>query len=469
MLPKGEIKYPPRPGDTIIRIDPQKHEKDIFGISQEDPGYSWYGTLTGYEDAPVPLDVEKIPMHTAVFGTTGSGKSYDTGNLIEKFMKIKASKKHIVSFPMIVIDANGDYIDYANFLNENHEDYLKSTKGKLEENPFKPVSWIKRFVFPHVILKNPNLSREEPIGIDLDVLSSQELAETIIMYYKGTIEGSEIQLGGIKTLLDQMELDGEESIHKLFADKDRFEELLQNLDKLTKSNKIAIQSKKAIERAINKFMEIEEKYQLLSTESKLTNKEFIDEITRSGGIAVLDFSEDGATGVEIQTKQLVMTYLASLLFREFTKYKITDKSRYLIFLIEEAQNFIPSPSYPVGSSLAKNKLSLIATQGRKFGLSLCLITQRPSFVDKIVLSMCNTFFIHRISPEDVSYVNSITGGLPSAVGSRLTRLNQGEMIFTGQMNKVPFPLLLHIPNDRLVKHKAGTTNVMSTLVDLRRN
>ena len=54
-------------------------------------------------------------MHMAVFGTTGSGKSYDTGSLIEKFMNIKVSDVHAVSFPMVIIDANGDYTDYANY------------------------------------------------------------------------------------------------------------------------------------------------------------------------------------------------------------------------------------------------------------------------------------------------------------------------------------------------------------------
>lgn len=163
-----------------------------------------------------------------------------------------------------------------------------------------------------------------------------------------------------------------------------------------------------------------------------------------------------------------MTYLATLLFNKFSNYKIREKSRYLIFLIEEAQNFIPDKSYPVGSSLAKNKLSLIATQGRKFGLSLCIVTQRPSFIDKIVLSMCNTFYIHRISPDDVSYVRSVTGGLPESIGRRLTRLNQGELIVTGQMNRVPFPLLIKIPfKERIVEHTQGTTEVVNTLSKLR--
>ena len=56
-----------------------------------------------------------------------------------------------------------------------------------------------------------------------------------------------------------------------------------------------------------------------------------------------------------------MTYIVTA-FNEFTKYKIEEDGRYLIFLIEEAQNFAPDTSYPCGSSLAKNKLSLIATR-----------------------------------------------------------------------------------------------------------
>lgn len=82
--------------------------------------------------------------------------------------------------------------------------------------------------------------------------------------------------------------------------------------------------------------------------------------------------------------------------------------------------------------------------------------------------MCNTFFIHRISPDDVSYVRTATGGLPSSLETRLTRLTQGHMIVTGQMNKLPFPLMISIPKtDRIVPHPMGTTDVISTLKKLR--
>jgi len=458
-LPHKEITYPPRPGDKVLKIDLEEHSEDIFGISRDKPGYVWFGSLFGYKNFPIPLDIEKIPMHMAVFGTTGSGKSFSTGALLEKFMGIKADKYRSVSFPMMIIDANGDYIEYAN--------YFK--KGEVDER-IRPVGWVKRFVFPHVADENPELKGEPLIAVDMDRLSAKEMAETIVMFHKGSLEGADLQISGMTTLFEYLK-EEYSSLHEIFVDEDLYKELINELREFD-TNKIAAPTKPAIERAFEKFREIDKSYSILSAKhrSELTEDSFIDDITENGGIAIIDFSEEGATGVDLQVKQLVMTYLASLLFNKFAKYKIENKTRYLIFLIEEAQNFIPDKSYPISSSLAKNKLSLIATQGRKFGLSLCIVTQRPSFIDRIVLSMCNTFFIHRISPDDVSYVRKATGGLPSSLEARLTSLSQGQMIVTGQMNKLPFPIMLNVPEDvRIVPHPAGTTEVLSTLKKLREN
>jgi len=239
-------------------------------------------------------------------------------------------------------------------------------------------------------------------------------------------------------------------------------------DAINKDDEIAYQSRPAIIRALRKFKDDVEGMKLLSHESPLKEKRTVDQLTRLGNVAIVDFSAEAAPGVDLPMKQLVMTYLATLLFDEFTQYRIHNEDRYLLFVIEEAQNFCPDPTYPIATSLAKTKLSAIATQGRKFGLSLCLISQRPSFVDRIVLSMCNTFFIHRISPEDVSFVRSVTGGLPPTLLPRLTKLTQGEMIVTGQMPTVPFSLVISVPKEeRKVAHRAGTTEVVKNLERLR--
>jgi DNA helicase HerA-like ATPase len=462
-LPRADIRNPPQPGDPVLRLDPIEHGKEIFGVAQEDPYHIWYGSLIGYEGrAPVPLNIENLPMHMAIFGVTGSGKSFDAGVLIERLANIPVRNGRI-SYPLIVVDAHGDYIDYAQY----------TTSGK----KLYEASWVRRYVFPKAItLESRNLGIARPIGINLDLLPQRELAEIIILYYKGTTEGAELQIDALDTLFNTMKDNEYNSIQEIFLY--YFKDLENTLDKEISSDIISTPTKSAVRRALNSFKAIESEYKLLSTESDLQKAEisggkiqkvqFVEEITREGGVVILDFSANGAPGVDLKTKQLIMTYLASLLFEQFTNYKIKNEERYLLFIIEEAQNFCPDKSYPISTSLAHAKLSAIATQGRKFGLSLCLISQRPSFVDRIVLSMCNSFLIHRISPEDVTFVKSITGGLPASLATKLTTLDRGNIILCGQMNTVPFPLLIHVAhNERMVEHTIGKTNVCETLAKLR--
>ncbi|MEM2125658.1 MAG: ATP-binding protein [Candidatus Methanosuratincola sp.] len=447
----NEITIPPHPGDYVYRIDPKTAREEIFGVREGESGIIWFGTQAGYKGSPVPLDVEAIPMHMAIFGVTGSGKSFDTGALIEKLVSIPAAANRAVSFPMLVIDAHGDYLEYAKY----------RAGGK----DLGAVDAVTRYVFPDAwrrLRATKPVEKLEPIGINLDDLEPRDLAELVVQYYGGA--GSELQIHGLERTFVEM-LDGGWKLSALLTS--GYEQLTAQIKKKPASE-IHDAAKSAILRALSKFKEAEDKHQLFSQESPLQDKKWVDELTRQGNLAIVDFSAEGAPGVELPMKQLVMTYLAAVLFASFTRYKVQGEDRYLLFVIEEAQNFCPDPSYPVGATLAKTKLSAIATQGRKFGLGLCLISQRPSFVDGIVLSMCNTFFIHRVSPEDVSFVRTVTGGLPPGLLARLTKLSRGEIIITGQMSKVPFPLVVRVEKEeRKVPHRAGTTEVVRNLARLR--
>ena len=73
--------------------------------------------------------------------------------------------------------------------------------------------------------------------------------------------------------------------------------------------------------------------------------------------------------------------------------------------------------------------------------------------------MLNTFIIHRVSPEDLGYLNRILGGLPKVFKDKLTNLETGVAVISGQMLPVSFPILVRIPGERKVKPKIGTTNV----------
>lgn len=459
---KKDIRFPPKPGDKVLTINPEENLEEIFKIKRNDAGFIWYGSLSGYKNVPLPLTIENIPMHMAVFGVTGSGKSYDTGALIEKLANIPAASddSKYVSYPMLIIDANGDYSDYYEKFNNKNLPPSKRGVGI--------VGNIKKFVFE----KSPSLLDKtqtgiEKIGIDLDSLDPRDLSKLIITYYKNQVDDSSaLSISLLERIFSDLIEDGE-SITNFFSSVEKFNELRRYLNTRGRETDVeaTVQTIRAAKRALNRFYELERIYELFSSKSELKDIKFVDNLVNNRSIYIIDFSADGAPGVSIEAKQFVMGYLAAQLYKRFTDYKINPKehTRYCIFLIEEAQNFCPGKSYPIGSSMAHNVLSKIATQGRKFGLSLCLVSQRPSFLDRIIVSMCNTFFIHRISPEDISFVKSVTGGLPESLERKLTNLHKGEVIVTGQMTTVPFAFLIKI-HGRTVPHTAGETKVLESLI-----
>lgn len=446
-----EVTYPPRPGDRVELIDPDRDYAAIFDTTTNE-GLVQLGSLAGYQNLPIPLRVDNIPMHFAIFGVTGSGKSFTTGALIEKLLHIPAQNNIVVSYPMIVVDANGDYLNYA--------------RPQAAQPAEWSCGWVRRFVFPKKFISMHTEPGEavEQIGISLDELGYRDVAELILLYYRGSATDlSAIQIAQLEQLLVTFNDDKGISPNQVFSNDAHFQEFIATLQGLG-GDVMNASAKQAAVRALRTFRNRMEDEQLLSAHSAMREPDFTHRLTTDRAVVILDFSGDGAPGVDLPTKQLVIACLASMLYKQFTEYKIHGDQRYLLFLIEEAQNFCPGPQYPVGSHLARVKLMSIATQGRKFGLSLCLVSQRPSFLDPVVLSMCNSFIVHRLALEDVDFVGRASGGLPPSMRSRLTSLRRGEFILAGQMATVPFALKGFVrETDRHVEHVAGTTNVVDDL------
>ncbi|MEM4177969.1 MAG: ATP-binding protein [Candidatus Caldarchaeum sp.] len=460
-LSKGreEIRYPPLAGDNVSLIkDVKKLAPEIFGVKEEDMIIE-YGTLVGYEDLPVMLDVQALPMHLAVFGITGSGKSFNVGALIEQLSNIrwKKARKH---FPILAIDPNGDYVDYWEHFIVNGKlgaypqviRYVFSLKGVTQTLPKKCTN------DPNIYLRLFNIDLNEFKA------SPRDLAEAIIVYYAGDVAGRELQASNLGALLHHMIYKGMVAdLNALFSNQKLFENLKNLLGNPPEGISIHEQTARAIERQLDTFKrDIIDNYQLISKAHPFTGST-VDELVKKGGLAVIDFTVNGAPGYPLYLKQFTVYYIAYVLFKRFVAYKQQeDLQRSLLFVIEEAQNYCPNlAEYRIGYSLARDVLQQIATQGRKFGLCLCLLTQRPSFVDPVIISMCNTFIIHRIAPGDESFVRRVTGGLPSSLERKLTKLETGYAIITGQAVKSGLPVLAHIrPDiDRIVEQKAGTVEI----------
>jgi uncharacterized protein len=88
----------------------------------------------------------------------------------------------------------------------------------------------------------------------------------------------------------------------------------------------------------------------------------------------------------------------------------------------------------------------VITEGRKFGVGLLLVSQRPSRLDETTLSQCNSFLVLRlVNPRDQSFVEKVMENLSKADSRLLPGFGPGEGIISGQA--VRFPLVVRIQFD----------------------
>ena len=137
----------------------------------------------------------------------------------------------------------------------------------------------------------------------------------------------------------------------------------------------------------------------------------------------------------------------------------------IVIVLEEAQNYIAEKD----DSVAKRVFERIAREGRKFGVSLVVSSQRPAELSKTVLSQCNSFIIHRLqNPEDQKYVRGLVSSASADILDQLPVLPQRHAIITGDCVRTPIQVRVDnvspTPNSHdpeFVKNWLDKNNVIS--------
>lgn len=110
----------------------------------------------------------------------------------------------------------------------------------------------------------------------------------------------------------------------------------------------------------------------------------------------------------------------------------------VVIALEEAQNYIPENNQKDRDSISRKVFERIAREGRKYGLSLLVSSQRPSELSKTVLSQCNSFIVHRIqNPDDQTYIRKLVSAANSEILSQLPTLPQQHVIIMGDCVRTP--------------------------------
>ncbi len=352
------------------------------------------GAFVGYlefREIPIHLNINKfVTKHACILAKTGAGKSYTVGVLIEEMLD--------KGIPLLVIDPHGEY---SSLKQENNNPFeleklsnfnLHSKTYKMQVQEYGDVS-INKDLKP-LKLKD-NFTPQELVNLFPRLTSTQQS----ILY-------SAIQ--------DLDEVNFENLTEKLrFVDNNAKFTILSVIDYLKKTNL----------------------FSLFPTD--------YNEIIRTGKLSIINLK-----GIEPEIQQIIVYKLLKDLFQLRKQNKISP----FLCIIEEAHNYIPEKH--IGEAKSSSIIRTIASEGRKFGLGLCVVSQRPALIEKNVLSQCNTQIILKVTnPNDLKAITSSAEGLTYNAENDIKNLPVGTAMITGF---VEMPIFVNI---RPRKSKHGGTSI----------
>jgi DNA helicase HerA-like ATPase len=166
-------------------------------------------------------------------------------------------------------------------------------------------------------------------------------------------------------------------------------------------------------------------------------------------ITIIDIS-----GVPSEIVDVVVSVLCRLIF-EFAVWGDRKRTPPILLVCEEAHRYVPREDQQ-GFAPTRRSISRIAKEGRKYGLALCLVTQRPAELSISSLSQCNTIFALRLGNEhDLEFVRHAVPDSSRWMIDSLPALNTQEALVLG--DGVPVPM--HIRFDQLdAEHRPASTS-----------
>ena len=169
-----------------------------------------------------------------------------------------------------------------------------------------------------------------------------------------------------------------------------------------------------------------------------------DQSDKQGGVKIVDFSE-----VPSDMLPLIISLVAKLVF-SIQQWTPTESRHPIALFCDEAHLYIPErQSSSGGEAFAVEMFERIAKEGRKYGVGLVVISQRPSEVNRTVLSQCNNLVAMRLTNGDDQAV--VRRLLPDSLGGfsdLLPVLDTGEALVIGDASLLPTRVRIQRPNSQ---------------------
>jgi DNA helicase HerA-like ATPase len=358
-------KSPFSPGDKVFKAD-EMLIKQTLGLMRGDV---YIGLLEG-QNIRVNLDANNlVQKHCSILAKTGAGKSYTSGVILEELLE--------KDVPLLIIDPHGEY-GTLKFPNQEKP-------GMFERYGISPKGYGDR-----VTIYTPASKTLNPSADLLFRLNGINLGVKDLMQFFSD-EHSQTQTGILF-----------EAVSKLKVEKTKYtiEDIIFEVG----------QNKSKIKWNVISKLETLKETGILS--DKATT---ISDLVQDGRASIIDMK-----GVNPDLQALIVAKLCGDLF-EARKLNTVPPC---MVVLEEAHNFCPEKG--LGGTVSSDILRTIASEGRKFGLGLMVVSQRPARVDKNILSQCNTQIIMKVTnPNDLQAISKGLEGISSEVVDDIKRLSPG--------------------------------------------
>jgi len=394
---------------------------ELKGVFAEFNRYDFaFGSPAQADDQRAYINVDRFfGQHIAVVGTTGCGKSCTVVSMLQQAIK-KYPNTHI-----IVLDLHGEYA--AAF----PDDVLLIDAEKVE--------------LPYWVL---NFEEFQDLTVDLNEMTAKNqitvLHDALVRAREGTVGEEKCRVGSavtvdspvwfdIEDLLSQIRgwniqmvpnAAGELEPGPLYGVFDRF---LIRLDSKVSDPRY-------------KFMFAPARYTDNESLPRLL-KEYLS-IDTGKRMAIVDLS-----GVPSEAVGVVAAVVSRMVF-EFNLWNPDHERFPVLMVLEEAHNYVPNRS-DGRFTAARTSVERITKEGRKYGIGMVVVSQRPKELSETVVSQCNNFVAMRLTnPDDQAYVRKLVPDSLSGLMNMLPALRTGEALILGDALPLPTRVRVDCPNPK---------------------
>lgn len=378
------------------------------------------------------LDGNKLfQRHAVIVGSTGSGKSFTVATLLEKIAELKSCNA-------ILFDIHGEYAPITGD-GIQHYKIAGPADAPSDQTMFLPY-WL--------------LSYEEMLALMLD-RSDTNAPNQAMVFSQAVIAGkvSMLENSGHNDLASEITVDSPVPYQIL-----QVLEYLRDQNTSTKTGSSGRQVQGDFYGKLSRFTQrLDAKVSdkrlnfMFSNAEDLLDFSYMEVLCRrlmapasqGGGIKILDFSE-----VPSDILPLIVSLLARIVF-SVQQWMDRSKLNPLAIFCDEAHLYIPANAQQGVESSSLQSFERIAKEGRKYGIGLVIVSQRPSEVNRTVLSQSSNFIAMRLTnAEDQAVIKKL---LPDSIGNfadLLPVLDIGEAIAVGDASLLPSRIVIDIPRQK---------------------